>query len=500
MRSLSKSKLLSFRQCPKRLWLEVHRPDERADSAATQASFAVGNRVGDIARQIYDPEGAGELLDPQRDGFEYAFSRTAELLDSSRPIFEAAFSIDGALSLADVMLPVKRKGKRAWRMVEVKSSTEVKDYHRDDVAIQAYIARQAGVELASISLAHIDNGWIYPGNGDYQGLLCECDLTAEAQSRAGEVEEWVAAAHKVAAKKSEPKICTGGQCVEPYECGFIEYCQSQEPQAKYPVRWLPSIQAKALKDFIATQQALDMRQTPDDLLSKLQLRVKQHTLSGEVYFDSQGAAAALKAHKLPAYFLDFETIQFAVPIWKGARPYQMIPFQFSLHVLNSKGRLSTKAFLDVSSKDPSKAFAESLIDSCGEKGPIFVYNAGFEGARIDELAQRFKKLAPALRAIRARLVDLHPVTKAHYYHPDQCGSWSIKAVLPTVAPELSYEALNGVKDGGMAMDAYLEAIHPETTPERKREIEGQLLAYCGLDTYAMVRLWQFLTGRNETIN
>lgn len=495
MRNLSKSKLISFRQCPKRLWLEVHKPKLRVDSAATESSFSVGNMVGDMARQLYDPQRSGELLDAQRDGFDYTFRRSAELLDSSNPIFEAGFSINGALSLADVMLPVKLKGKRSWRMVEVKSSTQVKDYHRDDVAIQAYIARKAGVPLASIALAYIDSDWTYPGKGDYQGLLMECDLTSEAFGREEEVEGWISSAHKVVAKRTEPKICTGGQCVSPYECGFISYCQSQEPQAEYPIHWLPSIRAKALKEHVAAHPALDLRDTPDDLLNELQLRVKKHSLSGKTYFDAEGAMSALKPHKLPAYFLDFETIQFAVPIWKGTRPYQMIPFQFSLHILNSKGALNSKSFLDLSSGDPSRDFVESLVSVCGQRGPIFVYNAGFEGARISELAQRFKKLSSSLMAIKDRLVDLLPITKKNYYHPSQCGSWSIKAVLPAIAPDLSYESLEGVQNGGMAMEAYLEAIHSETTLERKAAIEAQLLKYCGLDTFAMVRIWQFLSGR-----
>ena len=497
MRNLSKSKLIAFRQCPKRLWLEVHRPELREDSAATQASFNVGNTVGDIAHQVYDPAGKGILLNAQCDGFGEVFKRSAELLSSSQPIFEAGFAIEGALAFADVMLPIKRGGKRVWRMVEVKSSTGVKDYHRDDTAIQSFIARKAGVPLASIALAHIDSDWIYPGDDDYSGLLKECDLTEEAFGREGEVNEWIAAAHKTVTKKVEPKICTGDQCSTPFDCGFLVYCQSQEPQAEYPVHWLPSIRANALKAHIAANPALDMRDTPDDLLNELQRRVKSHTLSGEIYFDAENSAEALKAYKLPAYFLDFETIQFAVPIWKGTRPYQQIPFQFSLHRLGGTGKFDAKAFLDLSGNDPSRYFAEGLIEVCGTTGPIYVYNAGFEGARISELALRFKKLASALLAIKDRLVDLHPITKANYYHPSQQGSWSIKAVLPAVAPDLSYEDLAGVQNGGMAMEAYMEAIHPDTSPSRKDEIEQQLLAYCGLDTFAMVRLWQFLAGRND---
>jgi hypothetical protein len=499
MRNLSKSKLIASRQCQKRLWLEVHRPDLREDSAATQASFKVGNKVGDIARHIYDPAETGVLLDAQRDGYDAVFKRSAELLTSDQPIFEAGFAAHGALAFADVMLPEEQSGKRVWRMVEVKSSTGVKDYHREDTAIQSFIARNAGVPLASIALAHIDSDFVYPGGEDYRGLLKECDLTPEAFARDNEVKEWITAAHETVAKDSEPEIKTGEQCGYPFACGFFDYCQSQEPQAEYPVHWLPSIRANALKEHIAEHPALDLRETPDDLLNELQQRVKAQTLCGEIYFDAAGAAEALKAYKLPAYFLDFETIQFAVPIWKDTRPYQQIPFQFSLHTLVESGKLESQAFLDLSGNDPSLAFADSLVAACGNSGAVFVYNAGFEGARIKELAERFPDLAPALLPIKERLVDLHPVTKANYYHPSQKGSWSIKAVLPAVAPDLSYEDLEGVQNGGMAMEAYMVAIYPDTSPERKAKINEQLLAYCGLDTFAMVRLWQFLAGRNDLL-
>ncbi len=497
MRNLSKSKLIAYRQCQKRVWLEVHRPKLREDSDATQASFAVGNTVGDIARQLYDPDGTGVLLDVQRDGYDITFQRSMELLASPQSIFEAGYSANGALAFADVLLPDAKDGKRVWRMVEVKASTHVKDYHRDDVAIQSFIARSAGVPLASVALAHINSSWVYPGDGDYRGLLKECDLTAEAFARFDEVRDWIAAAHEVVAKATEPEMKIGEHCATPFACGFFDYCQSQEPQAEYPVYWLPRICSNALKEHIAEHPVLDLRNTPDDLLNELQQRVKACTLSGETYFDAAGAAEALKAHNLPAYFLDFETIQFAVPIWKGTRPYQIIPFQFSLHTLDDSGKLESQAFLDLSGNDPSRAFAEKLIAVCGNSGPVFVYNSSFEGARIRELAERFPEFATPLLAINDRLVDLWPITKANYYHPSQHGSWSIKAVLPAVAPDLSYESLDGVQNGGMAMEAYEEAIHPDATSQRKAEIEKQLLTYCGLDTFAMVRLWQFLAGRSD---
>ncbi|MFZ3173386.1 MAG: DUF2779 domain-containing protein [Thiobacillus sp.] len=496
MRTFSKSKLLALRQCPKRLWLEVHRSDLREDSAATEASFQVGHQVGDIAQRIYDPEGNGALIDIQSEGFNRAFERSAELLGAAQPIFEAGFSAGGAIAFADVMLPVQQGSRQVWRMVEVKSSTTVKDYHRDDVAVQAFVAQSAGVLLASVALAHIDSSWVYPGDEDYRGLLKENDLTAEAFARTEEVKSWIAQAQSIVAEPIEPVLAIGTQCSSPFECGFYDYCSRDEPKAEYPLYWLPRFSSSKVRE-LAGQGVFDLAAVSDDLLNDKQLRVKAHTLANTVFFDARGATADLAPYGFPAYFLDFETIQFAVPIWKGTRPYQMVTFQFSLHTLDASGQLDHTGFLDLSGNDPSESFARALVDACGKQGPVFVYNAGFEKARISELAERFPHLRDGLLAINARVVDLLPIARERYYHPSQQGSWSIKKVLPAVVPELRYDALDGVQDGGMAMDAFLEAIHPDTGAARKTEIEAQLLAYCKLDTYAMVRLWQVFAGRTD---
>jgi hypothetical protein len=492
--ALSKSRLMAFRHCPKRLWLEIHHPELARDSAATQASFDIGNRVGKIARQLYDPKGRGILVDAQAEGFDAALARSQVLLRSASPLFEAGFRADGAMAFADVMLPATRSGKRVWRMVEVKSSTQVKDYHRDDVAVQAYVARAAGVPLVSIALAHVDSGWTYPGDGDYAGLLTEKNLTKEAFGRAHEVQAWIVEAHRIVAG-TEPEVATGNQCRKPYECGFLAWCHRFEQQSEHPIQWLPGKRSRTLTEHIETLGLTEMRAVPDELLSDVQRRVKQATLSGKPYFDRAGAAARLSMHRLPAYFMDFETVQFPVPIWKGTKPYQQIPFQFSVHRLSRTGKLEHQPFLDLSGNDPSKSFAKALISACGERGPIFVYNAAFETARISDLARRLPRLSAALRALNERVVDLLPVARDHYYHPSQQGGWSIKAVLPALCPELRYSDLQGVQDGGMAVNAYLEAIAPQTASVRRQEIERQLLAYCALDTYAMVRLWSAFTGK-----
>jgi hypothetical protein len=496
-RVLSKSKLLALRQCPKRLWLQIHRRDLEVTSAATAASFAVGYQVGEVAQRLYDPHGTGVVLNPQDEGVAAAIARTQTLLRKSVPIFEAGFEAGGVRAFADVLLPVRKRGKTAWRMVEVKSATSVKDYYREDAAIQATVARGAGLALDSISVAYVDTTWVYPGSEDYQGLFVEEDVSQDAFGAAATVGTWVKEASAVVRLAKEPQRTTGAHCRSPYVCGFAAYCRFQEPQAEYPVTWLPRIATKALKTAIAQDAIIDLRHVPDQLLNAKQLRVKTHTLSGQAYFATQPAAKALTAHQPPAYFLDFETISFAVPIWKGTRPYQQLPFQFSVHRLTRAGKLDADSFLDLSGKDPRRALAESLIQACGDSGPVFVYSA-FEASRIRDLAKRYPKLKSALLALAERLVDLLPIAEEHYYHPNQQGSWSIKKLLPAVAPDLCYDALPGVKDGGMAMAAYTEAIAPETAPERREQIAKELIAYCALDTLAMVRVWEFLSGSPRT--
>jgi hypothetical protein len=496
MRNLSKSKIIAYRQCPKRLWLEVHKPELRDDSAS-EVVFQIGNHVGDVARNIYDVKGNGEFIDIHELGHQQAIARSAVLLESGEvPVFEAGMVAGGALAYADVMLPDPQDGVIAWKMIEVKSSTSVHDYHRDDIAVQAHVAASAGVRLSSVSLAHIDSSFVYPGDSDYRGLLKENDLTDEALSRSDEVKQWIDDAQAVAELPDEPKIATGPHCSSPLDCGFSGYSNQGKVWPEYPLSALPRFSRKN-RDLMERLGIEDLRQVPDEYLSGNQVRVKEHTASGTVFFDADGAAADLAAHGFPAYFLDFETAMFAVPIWKGTRPYQQIPFQFSLHILDEGGSLHHTGFLDLSGNDPSRDFALSLIDLCDEYGPVFVYNAGFEKMVMVNLAARFPDLGPALEAIIDRVVDLLPVARNRYYHPSQHGSWSIKAVLPAAIPELSYDQLEGVQDGTMAVSAFMGAIDPATSSESKLEIENQLFSYCRLDTFAMVRLWQFFSGRNN---
>ena len=529
-RPLSKSKLISYRQCPKRLWLEVHRPELREDSASTQAIFASGHKVGELAQQIFDPLGSGFLIDMQALGIAGAFTKTTELVNANPalPIFEAGFSADmagngGALAFADVLLPVPSSvgstaDKTAWQMIEVKSSTSVKDYYRDDAAIQFHVARGAGVNLNSISVAVIDNQWVYQGDGDYSGLLKTEDVTDASRARDVEVREWIAQAQAIVKLSVTPERGTGDHCSKPFPCGFYGHCSAEDGTAAtdvaHPIQWLPNAQSKALKASLVDKAAApqSMLDVPDEHLSAIQRRVKQAHKTDKPFIDAAGLSRALTPHQpfkgKSAYFLDFETVMQAVPIWADTRPYQTILYQFSCHVVKSDGTLTHAEFLDTSGGDPRAAFAESLIAALGEKsggnnGPIFMYSP-YERTQLRSLADAVPKHRAAIERIISRLVDLLPITRDNYYHPAQQGSWSIKSVLPALFGNddaaLSYEKLDeagAVANGGAAQAAYLEAIDPATIPERKADLHAQLLAYCKLDTYAMVRLWQVFAGRTE---
>lgn len=493
MRPLSKSKLIAWRQCPKRLWLELHRAGLRDDSGA-ETGFRLGNEVGEVARRVYDPDGTGAFVNVAELGFAEAFRRSAELLDEGRgPVFEAGLRAAGAIAFADVMVPLRAEGLPAWRLLEVKSTTGVKDYHRDDLAIQGYLAGEMGLILEFCGIAHIDTDFVYGGDGDYQGLFREADLTREILSMSDDVESWIAGARSTAALAEEPEIAMGPHCSDPFDCPFAAHCSRHEPIVQYPLGSLPNLTASR-RASIESLGIKDLREVPERLLTGLQNHVRRVTISGETWFDREGAAAALAGHGFPAWFLDFETVMLPVPIWKGTRPYQQIPFQFSLHRVEEDGSLRHESFLDLSGDDPSRPLAEALAAKLGPDGPVFVYNAAFERLVLRWLGQRFPDLAGPLLSAAARLVDLHPVARAHFYAPSQHGSWSLKAVLPAVCSELSYGELDGVADGQMAVDAYREAIAAETTSERRAEIRRQLLAYCHLDTLATVRLWERFRG------
>ena len=474
---LSKSRLMSYLQCPRRLWLEVHRPDLAEISAKTEAAFQIGHQVGSIAQRLYD-RGQGVHIEYDS-GLSKALKRTTELLrdPAADPLFEATFEREGILVRLDVL---QGRGRDA-RVVEVKAATSVKPEYVSDCAIQTWVIEASHVKPKAIVLSHINNQFVYAGDGRYDSLLTESDITTEVMPVTVQVPEWTADAQLVL-QNEEPEVAVGPHCKAPYECQFRSHCW---PKVEYPLDDLPGL-GKKLVELVACGYG-DIRDVPEQLLNGAeQLRVLRLTQSGQGEL-LPGAKSELAALAWPRYYLDFETISFAVPIWAGTRPYQQLPFQWSLHIEARPGQLEHAEFLDVSGTPPMRAAAEALLAAIGPVGPVLMYTT-FERQCLKTLGDFCPDLRPRLDALALRLVDLHPIVKRNYYHPDMHGSWSIKAVLPALLPDLNYDQLDGIQEGMGAQQAYLEAISAGTAPDRRQQLREQLLAYCKFDTLAMVRI------------
>lgn len=477
---LSKSKILSGLQCPKRLYLEVHHPELAEVSEATKQRFATGYAVGEVARSLMP---GGILIETGGD-LARALQETREALSTSKKVivFEATFQHKRVLVKADIF----SAGSAHRRLVEVKSAASVKDYYPQDVAVQYWVLKGAGYEPDKVELAYIDSSFVYPGGGDYRGLFAYEDLTKQALDLQVEVEKWVQKFQQVL-DGDVPEIAVGDQCSKPYECPFYGYCAPQKEGPKYPVTLLP-YGGRVVADLIS-EGFEDLREVPEDRLTKPQhQKIWRATVSGQPELDP-AAAETINQYPYPRYYLDFETIAFAVPIWAGTRPYQQIPFQWSCHIERKGGILEHDEFLDISGESPIRKAAASLIRTVGKSGPIFSYGS-FENTRLDELATMLPDFAPKLRRIQARLVDLLQMGRQFYYHPDMLGSWSIKSVLPTIEPDLDYGTLE-IQDGDMAQQAYLEAINPETSEARREAIRTSLFEYCGRDTQGLVSIVRF---------
>jgi hypothetical protein len=481
---------MSSLQCLRRVHLEVNQPELARYSRQTEAAFALGHDVGDVAVRLYGG-GEGTYIEYSGGSLAPALKQTRDLMDSlfPEPIFEATLQHDGVLVREDVLLPVDAGGERSWRIVEVKASTRVKPEHVHDCAVQAWVHRESGYPLAAIALAHIDNSFVYAGDGNYDGLLLENDLSEQVFDLLPSVPLWVERARE-AISGPQPRVAVGAQCRKPYACPFLHVCWPVRGDGgpEYPVSGLGG-SADKLGRWVMNGYR-DIRDVPaSEISSDIQSRIHRVTREGRAEL-LPGAGEFARQLAYPRFYLDFETVAPPIPFWAGTRPYQPLPFQWSCHVERASGELEHAEFLDLSGAPPMRNLAEALLQTLESEGPVLMYTT-FERSVIESLAVMFPDLAESLRGIIGRLVDLAPVAKANYYHPDMLGSWSIKAVLPTIAPEMDYADLEGIQEGTEASAAYLEAINPATPVERKEALRGSLLKYCRHDTEAMVRLLRY---------
>lgn len=486
---LSKSKIAAFEQCPRKLWLSKHRPEAALVDDGAEARFATGHEVGEIACGLWP---TGVMVEAEPD-LAAAVARTRTLIDEgwSEPIFEATFEHDGVLVRVDVLLPMRD----GWAIAEVKSSAGVKDYHLGDLATQAWVVARSGTPVSSACIRHIDSSFRLQREGDYAGLFRDAECLDLLADRIADREAIVARARAVLAG-DEPDVSTGEHCARPFACEFSSYCARHDPPGPdWPISLLPRT-GRAIAARWAEEGLFDLNDLkPGVLANAVHERVREATVTGEAYLDRQGAIEATKGWAWPRAYLDFETIGPAAPRWVGCRPFQQIPFQFSCHIEAEGGEIIHTGFLSIDGGDPRRACAEALVAQLGAErcGAIIAYNAAFERRCVRDLAESFPDLAQALIEIEARIVDLLPVTREVYYHRDQRGSWSIKAVLPTIAPDLAYDDLE-VKDGGAAQQAWFEAARAETSNTRRDQLKAGLETYCERDTEAMIVLLRRLTG------
>ncbi len=478
---LSKSRLTDFLQCPKKLYLRIHHPELAEVSANVLQNFQAGHEVGAVARSLY-PDG---ILIGHEHNLALALADTRKALDKSPsvPVFEATFEHDGVLVRTDLLLPYRD----GYQVVEVKASGSVKQQYLPDCAVQSWVLKGTGVNLLESTLAHIDSSFVYAGDNDYQRLFKYVSITDSIAPLVEEVPIWIKSAQDVLAE-SNPNIEPGDQCTSPYECPFLNHCAPNRNEG-YPITILPRI-SKKLVSSLKGKGILDVRDIPEgQLTSATHLQVWRATISGKAEVNPS-ISAILKKYPYPRFYLDFETIGFAVPRWKGTKPFQAIPFQWSCHIERASGPLDHKEFLDTTGDDPSWEFIKSLLPIVEETGPIFVYSS-FEKTILTYLATRFHGLSARVDNIVARLVDLYPLAMKNYYHPDMKGSWSIKSVLPTISTKLNYQEVGEVQDGVMAQQAYLDLISNDTPNLRNDRLRHDLLEYCKLDTLAMVELEHF---------
>ena len=473
-------------QCLKRLYFQVHQPELAAEpGAASEAIMEQGREVGLLARQMFpggiEVDGTG--------GLEQAIRTTRELVANREvpAIFEGTFENGGVLVRVDV-LHRRRDGR--WRLVEVKSTASLKEEHLDDVGIQSRVVSRSGLDLASSCLIHVNRNYVFEGGFiDVRRFFRIRNLTRRVERLQPKLTFQLRSAFTVLNMSKPPDLPTGPHCTDPVTCEFYDRCNPPRPDDH--IGYLPRIHASAVEE-LEDMGIASIRNIPDDFaLSEIQRRAATSVQTSTPWFAPE-LATELGRLKHPLYFMDFETVNPAIPRFSGMRPYDQIPFQWSVHVQKEPGaEVEHHEYLATDTNDPRHEFITSLCSALGKSGSIAVYNQQFESQRLSELAAWMPEFAGRIKKIQRRLWDLLPVVRNHVYHPAFAGSFSLKAVLPALVPDMTYEGMevaNG-QDAGLAWESLIRATGDQAERDR---IKNALLDYCGQDTLALVKLLEEL--------
>ena len=481
LRVLTKSGYLKGLQCPKLLWYAYNGKDRFPPvDERTQALFDQGHQVGLLAQKLY-PEGIAVEWEAQSGRPDEKAAELRALLKLRKPLFEPALLFERCSARADILEP---SGRNAWNIVEVKSGTSVKNPNWDDLAFQRCCGQGAGLRIDRCVVLHIDNTYVREGDIDPTGLFLREDVTEAAEEKAKGIEDQIDDMLRVIGLPAPPEVDIGPQCRAPYECPLVPLCWKKVTEIENNIFTLTRIGAKAwplYRDGIVSSDRIP----PTFHLSKAQRIQLQAERDGKPRIDRAAVAGFLDGLEYPLHFLDFETFQTAIPLVDGTRPYQQIPFQFSLHVAQSlEGAPSRFSWLWDGKGDPRKEMLERLTPAIGESGSIVSYNAPFEISRLEECVAAHPEFASWWEKARERIVDLlAPFRSFAVYFPAQRGSASMKQVLPALSGK-SYKDL-AIQDGSQASEEFKRVTFGNATAQERREVRKNLEAYCGLDTLGM---------------
>jgi hypothetical protein len=481
--------VLAGHQCARRLWLQAHAP-ERAEPPGPDALERLerGRLLGERARGLFP---GGVLV--QDVEFERARGATDELVARADvpALFEGAFEHACAAIRVDVL---ERLGPSMFGLREVKSATTPRDEHLDDVVLQLFVLRGCGLDVRSVELVLVDPDYErVQGEVDWTRFFVRHDVTQDAEFLLSDVAGFLRE-FEAALQGDEPGIEPSPHCRRPRSCEFHASCASGKPQDW--IDHLPALRSAQFHDLLG-RGVQRISEIPDDYpLKDRQVRARAAHLSGRESVDSQ-LGERLAGHGPPAAYLDFEAMAPAVPLYPGMRPFQPIPFQWSLHRAAEDGTLSHAEFLAKPGADPRRAFAEALVAelSQGEE-PVHVYSA-YETGVLAELARSYSDLASRIGAIRARLFDMLPVVRDSIYSVGFRGSFSIKRVVPVLVPGFSYDDLEAIRDGGGAARAITALLQGHLAAAEVEATCSALRAYCARDTLALVELHRALLARCE---
>ena len=480
-------------QCPKLLWLNKFKPELKPEDPSLQARFDEGNVVGDLAMQLF---GDFTEVTAYKDDGKLDLNKMQELTkeciaNGTENICEASFNYNGLYCAVDIL----RKENGGYAIYEVKSSTHASHIYAVDIAYQKYVLEKCGINVTGTYLVCINSDYVRGKELDLNSLFQIIDMSAEVAEEYPVVPSLLNKAQQVYSLENEPCQEIGLQCRNPYDCAFWGYCTKNLPKPNVFDLYRMNFD-KALKLHKQGQTAFNDLLFDGNITNAKQLRQMLHQVSDQPDdIDKDGIRDFLDTLSYPIYFLDFETTQAVIPEYEGIKPYQQIPFQYSLHYIEYEGGpLLHKEFLAESGTDPRRTIAERLCEDIPKNVCVTAYNKGFECGRIKELAARFPDLADHLMNICGNIKDLlTPFQSGYYYTKAMGGSFSIKSVLPALFPNdpaLDYHNLEQIHNGGEAM-----SIFPRIKDMPKEEAERtryNLLQYCKLDTYAMVKVWEKL--------